>query len=179
MSHFVYVVPELVQDVFGKLAAGILAVGGTAVLASTALHSARVLQHVLAEGASVKEDSLGYGQSFGEAGLHLMSASTRHPVELLTGLAATGVDIIIALVSGNAPLPPHPLVPVIQVAAASEGCAQMSLDLDVVLQGDADAGASVLAARVVSCANREQLPKLFNSGLADFQLARAAMAVSL
>jgi hypothetical protein len=119
-----------------------------------------------------------------------MGASTRHPVELMTGLGATGVEAIVALVRGEAALPAHPLVPLLQCAAAVPSVSQLSLDLDVILpapeasaseEETASAWAQQLTSALVKCLGRSvaKLPKLFNGPITDFQLPRATNAVSM
>ena len=117
----------------------------------------------------------------------MMAASTRHPVELLTGLGATGVEVIIALVHGTQCLPAHPLVPVLQVAVLDPSLPQVALDIDLKLQSNNELDESAQAAswadlilhRTVACLNREKVPKLFGSEVVDFQMSRAAQSVSM
>lgn len=118
-----------------------------------------------------------------------MGASSLHPVELLTGVGATGVEVMLAVVRGETALPAHPMIPVIQVAVAKPNLPQLSLDLDVVVREEdgiseealAAKWASKLATTVAQCLSRAvpSLPKLFRGPVSDFQLPRAAGAVSM
>ena len=67
-----------------------------------------------------------------------METPTEHWVETVTGLAATGVEIIIALV-GDRPMQAHPFVPMLQVASEPACCSNYGNDLDLLLAGDPDA----------------------------------------
>src|SRR4028118_1359909 len=49
------------------------------------------------------ENTLAYGQAFEKAGFHVMEAPTDHWVETATGLGATGVELMLAAVSGRPP----------------------------------------------------------------------------
>lgn len=124
------------------------------------------------------------------AGLHIMGSSSRHPVELLTGLGATGVEVVIALLRGDAALPAHPLVPVLQCAVVSPDVLQLSLDLDIKLPAQsvsateeetAAAWAALITPALVACLTRSspRLPKLFNGPVTDFQMPRATNSVSM
>ena len=76
------------------------------------------------------EASLAYGQG-ATPGLHVMETPTHHWVETLTGLGATGVEIMLAHVTGP-PLQAHPMIPLLQMASGAETAwsADMDLTLD-------------------------------------------------
>eukprot|EP00730_Choanoeca_flexa_P001769 TRINITY_DN10775_c0_g1_i2.p1 TRINITY_DN10775_c0_g1~~TRINITY_DN10775_c0_g1_i2.p1 ORF type:complete len:999 (+),score=247.95 TRINITY_DN10775_c0_g1_i2:14-3010(+) len=171
----------------GLLSTAVAAAGGTVVLAGPHLKGGRIFHHLLSNADDGDRTTLGYGQSAREPGLHIMAATTRHPVELLTGLGATGVEVIVALVKGTQCLPAHPLVPVVQAAVVNPDLTQIALDIDLKLQPNDQLDeseqsaqwASAILQRVVACLNRERTPKLFGSEVVDFQLGRAAQSVSM
>ncbi|EGD74223.1 hypothetical protein PTSG_06233 [Salpingoeca rosetta] len=164
----------------------IAAADGLAVVAGT-FKSAHVLESLLAEGVDPTTATLGYGQAAPSHGAHVMSASTSNLVELVAGLAATGVEVIVACVRGSYAIAPHPLVPLLQCAVVSESLPMLSLDLDVRLTSQPDEEedavatrwSAELAKRVAACLSGSQLPKLWGKAQPDFQLSRAANAVSM
>ena len=60
--------------------------------------------------------TLAHGQAPAAAGLHVMEAPTSDPTEYVTGLGATGVEVMLAHV-GARPLQSHRLIPFLQVTA--------------------------------------------------------------
>ncbi|EDQ85851.1 uncharacterized protein MONBRDRAFT_28912 [Monosiga brevicollis MX1] len=177
--------PTSVQAALGLVVAAVTLEGGTVVLAGSHVVRGHVLQHVFSNGDDAQNATLGYGQMVMERGLHIMSASTIHPVELATGLGATGVDVMLAIVKPHQPLPPHPLIPIIQAAVPGcEASTDIDLQLDETMPTSDDAAlehvwAQQLLARVTATLTRTCVPPLFGTDLTDFQLSRAAMAVSM
>ena len=122
------------------------------------------------------------------SGVHFMSASSSNLVELMSGLAATGVDVIVACVRGSFAVAPHPLVPVLQCAVVDPAIPLMSLDLDLRLsragEGEDEGAAEArwteaLLRRVAACLSGDSMPKLWNKAHPEFQMSRAANAVSM
>lgn len=106
-----------------------------------------------------------------------------HP-QVLTGLGATGVEVIIVIVDRRC-VEPHPLVPVIQVASRAS-----LADADVYFTSDAtdaeDDDVSVqhrwqraLVHAIVSTVERTSLPKLFGTGFTNMQISRGDYGISL
>eukprot|EP00026_Physarum_polycephalum_P004888 Phypoly_transcript_04912.p1 GENE.Phypoly_transcript_04912~~Phypoly_transcript_04912.p1 ORF type:complete len:422 (+),score=82.10 Phypoly_transcript_04912:710-1975(+) len=133
--------------------------------------------------------SIAYGQAPKEAhGFHVMQTMTDHWVENLTGLGATGVEMIVSLTdqSENTPQKPHqthPEIPVVQISTqlpasfAAGDPAQFLQDFDLVLGNEAEKWASEIFELVLKVASREYSPKLaLNS---DFQIARDLLSVSM
>ena len=100
-----------------------------------------------------------------------MESPTTHHVETLTGLGATGVDVIIACV-GRQSRQGHPLVPMIQIGAHA-GTA------DVDLAGDQPGLAPQLAAMLPRVISGEYRTKATELGNTDFQMTRGLLGVSL
>ena len=159
-----------------RLAAIVVAGGGTVVLPQAGTLAG---EQFLAEELGVSDaadPTLAYGQRAGEPGLHLMDTPTAHGTETLGGLAATGVDVMLAHV-GPRPLQAHPMVPLVQVAAGQTAAADMDLVLD--LTRDADRLADDLLEMVLQVASRRYRPKLFAAGYTDFQITRGRLGISL
>src|SRR5437588_324969 len=69
-------------------------------------------------GGRLPAPTLAYGQSAQIPGFHVMEAPSDHWVETLTGLAATGVELVLVHTSGR-PVQGHRLVPLLQVTSDS------------------------------------------------------------
>ena len=161
---------------FSCLTRLIVAAGGTviipensALLASADFRAATFATEKIAP-------SLDYGEFAKQPGLHVMVTPTQHWVETLTGLGATGIDLVLTHLSDR-PVQAHRLVPVLQVATVSEETARYAADLDLMLTPDADAAA--LVALILSVAGRAYTPKLNARGNTDFQFTRGLLGVSM
>eukprot|EP00041_Stephanoeca_diplocostata_P035069 m.1224730 g.1224730 ORF g.1224730 m.1224730 type:complete len:1106 (-) comp24627_c0_seq5:2169-5486(-) len=164
----------------------IVAAGGT-VVASGSVVGADFLHALYAGAADAQNGTLGYGQRAETPGLHTMHASTNNIAEVLTGLGATGVEIIVVLVDKRC-VEPHPLVPVVQVATHGA-----LADADVFFTRDAAAGCDAvdsdaktqqrwqrsLVHAIVDTAERTSLPKLFGTGFTNMQISRGDYGISL
>jgi hypothetical protein len=122
--------------------------------------------------------SLGYGEPMRMAGFHMMETPTEHWVETLTGLAATGVEVILAHI-GEQPMQSHPLVPVVQVTSNPAVSAAFGADLDLALSGEAASWNDQILSLLVATLQREYSPRLFQQGNIDFQLTRGFLGVTL
>ena len=101
-----------------------------------------------------------------------MSSPRQHWSETLTGLGATGAEIMLGITEGYA-LSGHPLVPVLQVTIG-EGAGD---DLDAILAGNSDASAQLLDL-IVATLRGEHIPRHQVTGTHDFQVTRGLMGVS-
>ena len=122
--------------------------------------------------------SLAYGQRLSTAGLHIMETPSTHWVETLTGLGATGVDMIVAYI-GQHPLPGHPLLPVIQATAEPAVQARYGQDLDLALVGDPAHWPDQILALLVEISAQRYTPRLAQQGNIDFQISRGLLGISL
>lgn len=127
--------------------------------------------------------TLAFGQTMTRPGFHLMEAPTEHSVEILTGLGATGVDLILAF-TREPTLPAHPLIPVLQIAPGrlSDGSANgRESDFDLVLNPDSSPARwlAVTLDLAIQTLDGLYLPKSTISGNIDFQMTRGALGVSL
>jgi altronate dehydratase len=122
--------------------------------------------------------TLAYGQRPAGAGFHIMETPSKHWVETLTGLGATGVELMLAYV-GQHPMQGHPLVPVLQITAEEGVREQYAGDIDLVLQGDAAGWADQIISLVLRVIAHDYTPKSYRQGNIDFQITRGLLGVSL
>ena len=163
--------PDTVAASFSAIARGLAAAGGLAVAASDGYlaRSAAFVEATLATGSY--EPSLAYGHRPQTPGFHIMETPTAYPVEIVTGLGAAGVDIILAYVGRHA-IQGHPLVPVLQIATEHDLEPGEEADLDVVLRGDPADWPGQLLQCIADLAAHRHTPRQFNLGNVDFQIAR-------
>ena len=150
---------EVLLTAFTQVAAAILKGGGTVVIPENSPLTAE------------PRPTIGYGEPFTTPGLHVMETPTKHFIETLTGLGATGVDAIVALV-GERARQGHPLVPMLQVGATS---AIRDVDLSAELPDLAEQILALLP-RVLS---GDYIPAAIRLGNTDFQMTRGLLGVSL
>ena len=174
--------PGAMGEVFGRLAAGLIAAGATVVVPGNPglLGSGAFREAAFPAGAGAPAASLAFGQPADQSGFHVMEAPTENPVETFTGLGATGVEIMLCHV-GHTSLQAHPMIPVVQVTADASVAERFGGDLDRVLALDRSAGSLVeeLAALVADAASRRYLPKLWSRGVTEFQLTRGSLGLSM
>ncbi len=168
-------VPEELADAFAELARIIVEAQGTIVAPQNAtLWRAPKFRELLAD-ASTIEPTLAYGDVLGKSGFHMMETPTEHFVETATGLAATGVDLMLAFVAGP-PQQAHPMIPLLQISVP--GNHKSSDDFDLV----ADLGRGDLFPQLLELtlrtASGAYVPKLFANGNIDFQVTRGWLGVS-
>jgi len=172
--------PQPTSSALARLVCGLVAGGATVVIAEGAsLLGDRVFTGTLfADGRW--HATLAYGQPADAAGCHVMATPTENPVEVLTGLGGTGVDIMLAHVV-DAPLQSHPMIPLLQVGSGGAVCAHFAADLDVVAaaHGDSSAVEAALLERIGDAASRRYAPQLHAQGHSQFQLTRGLLGLSL
>lgn len=122
--------------------------------------------------------SLAYGEHAQQNGFHIMETPTEHWVETVTGLAATGVELILALVNDH-PMQTHPLVPVIQMASTPAMLQTYANDLDLLLPDDPTAWIDQILERCKQVIEHSYAPRLYQQGNIDFQFTRGLLGVSL
>ena len=167
-------VPDAAAEQFACLTVAVVGAGGTVVLPATAaLLTSPAYLDSLESGLNMQV-SLAYGQT-ATPGLHVMETPTHHWVETLTGLGATGVEIMLAHVSGS-PLQAHPMIPLLQVA--SDEAAAWSGDMDLTMRAGAPWTETILPL-VLSVASRVYVPKLYEQGNTDFQVSRGLLGISM
>jgi len=166
-------IPEDTARSFTSLARLVIAAGGTIVMPESALPLASDDDWLTEYGIAQPLPSLGYGESASILGLHIMETPTNDWGEILTGLGATGVEIIVAH-SASHPLAAHRMIPVIQTASSGN---TLSDDFDLLLGGASDSEA--LLALVLRVANREYTPKMTARGNVEFQITRGRLGISM
>jgi altronate dehydratase len=127
---------------------------------------------------SEPKPTLAFAQGMAQAGLHLMQTPSSHWVETVTGLVATGVEVVLALV-GTRPLPGHPLVPVIEVTEETAADAIFVADLDAVLSGDSQLWADQLLDLLLRTLSQTYAPAANRQQNVGFQITRGILGVSL
>jgi len=152
--------------------------GGTVVVPERAafLSSPTYLEEVL--GGHHVENTLAYGEAATESGLHVMEAPTDHWVETATGLGATGVEVMLAHVSGR-PLQAHRMIPLLQISSDPGTAEKYAEDLDVFLEGAPSTWTEQTLETIAAVASREYTPRLFGAGNTDFQFTRGLLGVSM
>lgn len=171
-------VPDGAARAAARLARWVVGAGGTVVvpegdgLAASATFAADL------DIAPSPAPTLAHGQRAGQSGFHVMEAPTSHWTEIVSGLGATGVDLLLAH-AGEHPLQGHPMIPLIQVSAVAAVAARYGDDLDGALAGEEGAWAPALLELVVDVASRRRRPRLWARGNTDFQLTRGRLGVSM
>jgi len=170
--------PDDAAHAFSRLVRSVVQAGGTVVAASDdhLLQAREFAEHTLM--TPPYAPTLGYGQHAATPGFHVMECQSTNPVEILTGLGASGVEIVVAYV-GRVPVQGHPLMPVLQVTAAGDQEAGAAADLDLVLAGDAQGWADAILDRIAAVAARRYTPRRLDQGNIDFQIARGVVGISL
>ncbi len=164
-------------NAFLELVQHLLGCGATVVVAASAtLLDCKLFSEGLFGRAKVAA-SLGYGRTALGPGLSIMESPSRHAVESLTGLASSGVHLLLVRVADH-PIPGHPLVPVLQVASPS-ALVSFAEDMDCALEGPPQTWSPLLLDRIVQTAARQYTPKSSRHGFQDFQLARGPLAFSM
>lgn len=148
----------------------IVTAGGTVVVAE----NDALLESIFVESMGVAwsiHPTIGYGQHIANHGFHIMANPTRHWSETLSGLGATGVELMTAYVSEHA-MSGHPMIPLLQV-----GSNQGIDDIDLILPASDDY--KPLFDLIVSTLSNEYTPRVQVSGNVDFQITRGLLGVSL
>jgi altronate dehydratase len=171
-------VPDEAARSLAELTTVVVGSGGTVVVPETAslLRSRAYLEDTVGDGEV--RNTLAHGQVARKPGLHVMEAPTTNPAETATGLGATGVEVMVAHISGR-PLQAHRMIPLLQVSADTETAKDHGEDLDVILDGDPSSWTGNLLECVLDVASRRYTPRLYGQGYIGFQLTRGLLGVSM
>jgi altronate dehydratase len=171
-------VTDSTGDQLAKLTKMIVSAGGTVVVPENngLISNPAFRENVLT--VSNVQPSLSYGEHARHNGFHIMETPTEHMVEIITGLAATGVELIIALVN-HRPLQTHPLVPMLQVATDPTIQHNYVNDMDLLLTGDPNAWVGQILERCKQVIEHTYTPRLFEQGNVDFQITRGLLGLTL
>ncbi len=171
-------IPAEVAGSLAGLTRTVVGAGGTVVVphSSTLMSSETYLEGTVNR-PSVSP-SLGYGQHARKKGFYVMESPSRHTVETLTGLGATGTEIILAYV-GREPVQGHPMIPTIQVTSEVADRRGAAEDFDLMLRDTPSSWAETLLGIILEVASRRYVPKLFAQGNVDFQITRGLLGMSI
>lgn len=165
--------PE-VAVALAQLTRQIVGAGGTVVVAENV--DGRYLQETT--GHRSHRLSLAYGQRPLRPGFHMMATPTGQGVETLTGLGATGVELIVACVDDH-PMPGHPMIPVVQITAAAGPQFPSSTEFDLLLAGDPARWPGQIMQRLIDTLSHQYTPVLMRQGNLDFQITRGLLGISM
>jgi len=166
------------SNALSELTRQIVAAGGSVVLPQNTglLSNAAYLDNTLGDHPAMP--TLAYGAPMHSSGFHVMETPTAHWVEALTGLGATGVDVIVTYI-GEHPLQTHPMIPMLQITDNGEVYKAFGPDLDLWLEGASSLWPTQILSRIASVAEQSYSPQLYKLGNIDFQVTRGLLGVSL
>ncbi|MFN8531526.1 MAG: UxaA family hydrolase [Anaerolineae bacterium] len=168
-------VSEIVARSMARLTKTIAAAGGSMVLPENdALLAHPVFQHDLAIQPQI---TLSYAQVPQTPGLHVMDMPTRQWGEMITGLGAAGVSLIVGHITQQ-PMFGHPLIPVLQVTTDPGIGAQYAADLDRFLAADESLTDQLRSLMTITWGGG-YIPRVRVTGNMDFQITRGLLGVSL
>ena len=122
--------------------------------------------------------TLGFAQVPQQPGLHIMDTPTPSWAETLTGLGATGVDVVVGVVDSH-PQPGHPLVPLLQISDRVDLQEQFGADLDLFLDTSQEDGAGLILRAVADTLAHRYTPRAVEQEHSAFQVTRGLLGVSL
>lgn len=171
-------VSEAAASALADLTRAVAASGGTVVVPQNAglLSSPAYLSATLGDRPAMP--TLAYGAPTDAPGLQIMETPTAHWVETLTGLGATGVDVIVAY-AGEHPLQTHPMIPLLQITDRPDVADAFGPDMDLILQGDPQRWPEAILDRIAAIAAGDYSPQLYRLGNVDFQVTRGLLGVSM
>ena len=161
-SHTASSLAHFTQTIVGE--GGTIVIPKNATLSESSIYTAEVI------GNQNWTPTISYGESKIEPGLHIMETPTSHMVETITGLGATGVDMMVVHIVGH-PIQSHRMIPLLQISTDSTTQSIYSSDLDQIKTSLLDL--------VLEVASRRYSPKLFAKGNTDFQFTRGLLGISL
>lgn len=172
------VVSDDLAEQLAALTRIIVAGGGSVILPE----NDTVLKHPTYQAAVLGQQAikptLGYAQVMTQAGFHIMAMPSKQWSEMLTGLGAAGVDVILAHVQDR-PMSGHPLIPVLQVSANPAINPAYQADLDKALGETTALWNTEMLDLVVDTLARRYRPQLSSNGNTQFQITRGLLGVSL
>ncbi|MDE2845479.1 MAG: UxaA family hydrolase [Gemmatimonadota bacterium] len=169
-------VSDDVFEALSQLIFDIVSAGGTVVVPDNdALLEYPAFMRRLEDGTI--SPTLSYGEPASVPGLHVMETQTAHWVETITGLGAAGVELVVAGVGGH-PLPGHPMIPVLQVAA-DDLASPFREDVDLILTGEQVNRCQAVLDLIRNTAAGRHAPRAVVVGNTDFQITRGLLGVSV
>jgi altronate dehydratase len=122
--------------------------------------------------------TLAHGQRTAAPGWHVMRMPSTDWMETVTGLGASGAQLVLAHVRGGT-LSSARLVPVVQVTGDPATVASHGDDLDAVLAGDATEMAEQAVQVLRAVASRTVAPRAQAAGNVGFQVTRGLLGTSM
>lgn len=170
--------PRPVAAALASVARNLVGLGGTVVLPSTSplLATEPFAQDLLSK--QTVGSTLAYGQFAQERGFHIMDAPSHHWVETLSGLGATGVELILAYAE-RAPEQAHPFIPMLQFSYREGSAKTLTNDFDLVLNGDVDDFVEQIERGMSKILAGEIVPRAAAEDNTDFQITRALLGVTV
>ncbi|MEZ4660815.1 MAG: UxaA family hydrolase [Caldilineaceae bacterium] len=161
-----------------RLTQTVVAAGGSVVTPDNAAFLSAPAYRDALFGGQTFMPSLAYGEHMRQPGFHMMETPTSHWVETLSGIGATGVDLVAAYV-GEHPIQTHPLTPVLQITADENVETHYGDDIDLVLTGAAQEWPDQILQLISDLISGQRAPKLMQQGNIDFQITRGLLGVSM
>jgi altronate dehydratase len=158
-------IPEVAAQTIRRTLEQIVASGGTVVFAETG-SECRLWDRKF-------EPTLSYGQKFNTAGLHIMETHGDNLLETITGLAATGVELLL-LYSNAILIQGNPLVPTLQIG--SEGSAAIKKEQVDLMLGENEAD---LLSLLQEASAGDYIPRSVEMKNTGFQISRGRLGISL
>ncbi len=171
-------ISEAAAEQLARLTKMIVGAGGLVVVPENSglLHTSDYKDNLVTQ--TTITPSLSYGENVRQVGFHIMETPTQHWVETMTGLAATGVELIIALINDR-PMQTHPFVPLLQVASNLIIQKSYADDLDLKLIGNPSDWNDQILNLCKQVIEHQYTPQLYKQGNVDFQFTRGLLGVSL
>jgi altronate dehydratase len=171
-------VSDVAAAALAELTGQVVAAGGAVVVPQNAGLLSTPVYLTATLGAQPAIPTLAYGAPMPTTGFHIMETPTAHWVETLTGLGATGVDVIVAY-AGEHPLQSHPMIPLIQLTDQAHVIKHYGPDMDLLLRGDPGGWSAQTLTQIAAIANHAYTPRLYQLGNIDFQFTRGLLGVSM
>ena len=171
-------ISDRMAEAWALLCKWIIGAGGTVVISeNSTLNRNRFFTDALDNGQLIP--NLATGEHFSVPGFYCMETPSDHWVETLTGLGATGVEIVLAHVSEH-PMQLHPLVPMIQVGETSAISGNYAADLDLLYDASNDVVfiAHQVLKQLISVPDGTLLSDFSQRVNTDFQITRGHLGVS-
>jgi hypothetical protein len=156
----------------------IASAGGTVILPA---NDPLTMNQTFAETVPLEKSTLptiAYGTSPEEPGFHIMDNPTRQWSEVMTGLGASGVELIVAMCTTRAQQG-HPFIPMLKATAYDPGSRPFHADMDILLAGNSQQRIEQLFAQLSAVLSRTMAPKLSRRRDIGFQITRGRLGVSL
>ncbi len=193
------VTPRVVTVDFSKLRLGMMSEGDAD--EETAVSLANLIQQIAGAGGTVivpANDPLAANTAFAKElridpnpkptlafvsqvehpSVHLMETPSTQWSETISGLGATGVEVILAVVTSRSQSG-HPFIPVLQVVGETAVFQPFHADADLILSGSGQQRLAQLRLQLSAVLSNTMAPKLSQKGFVGFQITRGQLGVSL